>query len=164
MNGFRDSTTPKQFHSPFLQNQFCILKNNPSYDLSSDATFFKGPKVSTIVRKKKKNSKTNILKSNFNRWTSPSKPTKYHKSTSLSRSLGHALADTNQGMPNMSSEVLQCCYSSSSSSSSWCYLQALGKIATRRRYRPPFTNLTVLCKLYCLFLPGSPKTHLDMSK
>ena len=30
--GFRDSTTPKQFNSPFLQNCFCMWKKKPSYD------------------------------------------------------------------------------------------------------------------------------------
>ena len=90
-------------------------------------------------------AKTNKLNSDFNWGTPPSKPTKCHQSTSLSRSLSHAFADTDPRMPNMTSEafyLLPCCYSSSCCSCLCCYLQAPAKIAARLRYRPPIKNRT----------------------
>jgi hypothetical protein len=86
--------------------------------------------------KKRVISKTNILTSDFNRWTPPAQHAFCHQSTSLSRSLGHAFADNNPSMPNMSSEAfypLQCCHSSSCCFCSCCYLQAPAKIAARWR-------------------------------
>ena len=95
--------------------------------------------------KKRVISKTNISTSDFNRWTPPYQPYQPSQSTSLSRSLGHAFAETNPSMPNMSSEAfypLQCCHSSSCCFCSCCYLQAPAKIAARWRQRPPITNWT----------------------
>ena len=89
--------------------------------------------------------KINKTKSEFNRWTPSAKPAKCHQSTSLSISLGHAFADIDPSMPNITSEafyLLPCCHSSSCCSCLCCYLQAPAKIAARWRYRPPITSLT----------------------
>ena len=102
--------------------------------------------------KKRVIAKTNKTKSDFNSWSPPAQPAKWHHSTSLSISLSHAFADTNPSMPSVSSKafyLLPCCYSSCSCSCSCCYLQAPAKIAARRRYRPPITNLTAHYNSQC---------------
>ena len=93
---------------------------------------------------KKNIAKNNKIKLDYNLGTLPAQPVKCHQSTSLSISLGHAFADTDPSMPNMTSEafyLLPCCYSSSGCSCSCFYLQSPAKIAARWPCRPPITNL-----------------------
>ena len=134
--GIWDSATLKRFYSPFLQSQFYIKKKKTKLWLIIRRFFSSIDHKSPQCLKKRVISKTNISTSDFNRWIPPSQPSQLHQSTSLSRSLGHAFAETNPSMPNMSSEAfypLQCCHSSSSCFCSCCYLQAPAKIAARWR-------------------------------